>query len=405
MNRLIVTTSLLLITQFVTAQESPITFRTRPQKGLEIVAKDSLFSMQFQFRMQNRAAMLTKSDTDLSPDSYEFRVRRLRLKFEGFIYSPKLTYKVQLSFARGDMDWDGSQFSNINTSVNVVRDAVLYYSPNKHWRFGFGQTKLPGNRQRVISSGDQQFADRSIVNATFTMDRDFGFFAQYGTNYFNVSGAVSSGEGRNTSSSNSGLAYTGRVEYLPFGKFTGKNDYVEGDLEREAKPKLSIGASYSHNQKAVRVGGQLGKDLFSPTDMATASFDVLFKYKGFSWYNEFMHRDAATAITFDAADSSSTSAVYVGYGFLTQMGYLFKSNWEIAARYAEITPFSSVFSNMDFLSVNERKQQHIQAGVSKYLYGHRVKIQANLLYHLTTNLRSNSTTGKYGVIFQVELGI
>ena len=118
-----------------------------------------------------------------------------------------------------------------------------------------------------------------------------------------------------------------------------------------------------------------------------------------------MHRDAGTAITFDADDSTSTSAVYVGYGFLTQLGYLFRNNWEIAARYAEITPFASVYNDAGFTAVNERKQQHIQAGVTKYLYGHRVKIQGNLLYHLTTNMRTDVTTGKYGVIFQVELGI
>jgi len=394
----------LAIAQMTTAQESPISFKTKAQKGLEIVAKDSLFSMQFQFRMQNRAAMLTKSDTDLSPDSYEFRVRRLRLKFEGFIYNPKLTYKLQLSFSRGDMDWDGSQFSTVNTSVNIVRDVVIYYAPNPHWKFGFGQTKLPGNRQRVVSSGDQQFADRSIVNATFTVDRDFGFSAQYSSGHFNVTGAVSSGEGRNSSLSNSGLAYTGRIEYLPFGRFTGKNDYIEGDLEREAKPKLSVGATYSHNERAVRAGGQLGRDLFSPTDMATASIDAIFKYNGFSFYNEFMYRDAATAVTVDA-DSANTAAIYVGYGFLSQVGYLFKNNWEIAARYAEITPFAAVFDHAVFTGVNEKKQQHIQVGVTKYLYGHRVKVQGNLLYHLTTDMRSDLTTGKYGVIFQVELGI
>lgn len=405
MSRLLSTGILITAAQLAVAQKSPVTFQTRIQKGIEVVGRDSLFSMQFQFRMQNRAAMLTTSDKDLTPDSYEFRVRRLRLKLEGFVYNPKLTYKVQLSFSRGDMDWDGSQLSTVNTSVNVVRDAVIYYSPADNLRFGFGQTKLPGNRQRVISSGDQQFADRSVVNATFTIDRDFGFFAQYGRKYFNLSAAVTSGEGRNSVNSNNGLAYTGRVEVLPFGKFTGKNDYVEGDLEREGRPKVSVGLSYCYNQKAVRAGGQLGGDLFSPTDMNTASVDVLFKYRGFSWYNEFMQRAAATPITFSSVDSTNTAAVYAGYGFLTQMGYLFKNNWEVAVRYAEITPFSAIFDNPAFPDVNEPKQQHIQAGVTKYVYGHRVKVQGNLLYNLTTNMRSGMTTGRYGVIFQIELGI
>ncbi len=146
------------------------------------------------------------------------RVRRLRFKFEGFVYNPKLTYYIQLAFSRGDMDFNAAEGSVINNSPNVIRDAVIYYNPTKNLRLGFGQTKLPGNRQRVISSGDQQFADRSIVNATFNIDRDFGFFANYSGHFYNLRGAITSGEGRNSTASNAGLAYTGRVELLPLGK-------------------------------------------------------------------------------------------------------------------------------------------------------------------------------------------
>lgn len=395
----------LIITSFqLTAQKSPILTFTKPQKGIEVIGKDSLFSLRFQFRMQNRAAMLTRSDEDLSAESWEFRVRRLRLKMEGFVYSPKLTYKIQLAFSRGDMDWEMTQSSTVNTSVNVVRDAVIYYEPVESLKFGFGQTKLPGNRQRVISSGDQQFADRSIVNAVFTIDRDFGFFGSYTRNYFGVLGAVTSGEGRNTTQSNSGLSYTGRIELLPFGRFTGKNDYVEGDLEREPKPKLSIGASYNFNDDAVRVGGQLGKDLYTKTDMSTIAVDMVFKYKGFAFYNEFMQRDSKTPVTFNS-DTSKLSTIYTGYGVLSQVSYLFKSNWEVAARFAQILPFEAVYSNPTFASVNEKKQQNIQLGVTKYLYGHRVKVQGNLLYQLTEDLQNRTDAGKFGAIFQIELGI
>lgn len=395
----------LIITSFqLTAQHSGILTFTKPQKGIEIIGKDSLFSVRFQFRMQNRAAMLTRSDEDLSAESWEFRVRRLRLKMEGFVYNPKLTYKIQLAFSRGDMDWEMTQSSTVNTSVNIVRDAVVYYEPIESLKFGFGQTKLPGNRQRVISSGDQQFTDRSIVNAVFTIDRDFGFFATYTQNYFSVMGALTSGEGRNTSQSNSGLSYTGRVEVLPFGRFTGKNDYIEGDLEREQKPKLSIGASYNFNDDAVRVGGQLGKDLYTKTDMSTISLDMIFKYKGFAFYTEFIQRNAKSPVTFNS-DTSKLSSIYVGYGILSQVSYLFKSNWEVAARFAQILPFESVYSNPTFAAVNEKKQQNIQLGVTKYLYGHRVKVQGNLLYQLTEDLKNSTDAGKYGVIFQIELGI
>ncbi|AEA44312.1 porin [Fluviicola taffensis] len=397
--------STLLASNWVFAQKKiDLSILTKPQRGIEFIGKDSLFSLRLQFRMQNRAAMLTRSDTDLSAETYEFRVRRVRLKMEGFVYSPKLTYKLQLAFSRGDMDWDMTQMSQVNTSVNIVRDAVISYEPWKNVKFSFGQTKLPGNRQRVISSGDQQFADRSIVNATFTIDRDFGFFGAYKHKYFAILGSLTSGEGRNSSQSNSGLSYTGRVEVLPFGSFTDKNDYQEGDLEREQKPKLSIGASYNFNDDAVRAGGQLGRDLFVKTDMSTLSLDLLFKYKGFALYTEFMQRNCSNPITY-TSDSLSLQPVYAGNGFLQQVSYCFKSNWEIALRYAEITPFSSIYNNSAFPSINLKKHQEFQLGVTKYIYGHRVKVQGNILYQLVDDLKARTNAGKFGAIFQIELGI
>lgn len=63
-----------------------------------------------------------------------------------------------------------------------MRDAAVRYNCNEHLTFIFGQTKLPGNRQRVISSGEQQFAERSIVNAAFNFDRDFGVQFYYHRN-------------------------------------------------------------------------------------------------------------------------------------------------------------------------------------------------------------------------------
>jgi phosphate-selective porin OprO/OprP len=208
----------------------------KKQKGVGFVTADSTFSLNYQFRIQNRALYTSKSESDLAAESFEFRVRRLRMKFQGFAFNPKLTYYIQLSFSRGDMDWRGPDASAINNSPNVVRDAVIYYTPNSNWRFGLGQTKLPGNRQRVVSSGDLQFYDRSIVNARFNIDRDFGFFGQYNSRYLILKSTVSSGEGRNSELSNNGLAYTGRVELLPMGQFTGENDIVEGDQAREPKP-------------------------------------------------------------------------------------------------------------------------------------------------------------------------
>jgi phosphate-selective porin OprO and OprP len=389
------------------AQTKPaLNFYTKKQKGFGFVTSDSIFSLNFQFRMQNRAMYISKTDTDVAPETFEFRVRRLRLKFAGFVYNPKLTYYIQLSFARGDMDWRGFENSRINSSPNVVRDAVIYYNPNPKLRLGFGQTKLPGNRQRVVSSGDQQFFDRSIVNARFTIDRDFGFFGHYTTKYFIFRGALTSGEGRNSDISNNGLASTGRIEILPFGAFTGENDYVEGDLEREKTLKVSLASTYSHNENALRQSGQLGNDLYDSRTMDAVEIDVLAKYNGWAWYSEFMNRKANDPITFNPANLTQISSVYTGYGVLSQMSYLFKNNFEVAARYAMTRPSSQLFDNSLVPSLNERQMENYEFGVTRYLNGHRLKVQGGLMYSKLTDLRTNSFFDAYwSTTFQVELGI
>lgn len=392
-----------IIFNYFFGQNQPITVLTKCGKGIEIIQKDSLFSLQFQFRMQNRAAYMSNSETDLNPESFEFRVRRLRLRMKGFVFNPKIGYYVQLSFSRGDMDWEGPQGAITNSSPNIVRDAVIYYSPTKSLKFAFGQTKLPGNRQRVISSGNQQFADRSIVNVTFNIDRDFGFFANYERNYFMLKGAITSGEGRNSSKSSKGLNYTGRVELFPFGSFTGDNDECEGDLAREKKPKLVVSGTYNYNHDAIRQGGTLGNDLFSNVNLQNLQLDALFKYKGFALYNEFCKRDASNAVTVNSLGLNRV--VYTGFGMLTQASYLFKNNYEIAGRFAVINPKKEIFDNPSALNLNEKRLEQWQIGVTKYIYGHRLKVQGNLVYHISKDLKNQTQKGQFGAIFQVELGI
>ncbi len=403
---LFISSLLTISTHKVFSQDnSPIIVKTKKENGIELIQKDSLFSMQFQFRMQNRAGYLSKSEEDLTPQEMEFRVRRLRMRLKGFVANPKLTYYVQLSFSRGDMDWEDPNASKYNTSPNIVRDAIIYYEPTNSLKFGFGQTKLPGNRQRVISSGNLQFADRSIVNATYTLDRDFGFFGSFDKNYFSIKAAITSGEGRNSTKSDKGLNYTGRVEILPFGRFTKGNDECEGDLARESTPKLAIAGSFNHNENIVRQSGTLGNDLYSNPDMQNIHLDLLFKYKGFAFYQEYCTRTSQNGITVDTKDPSKTRNVYSGFGSLSQISYLFKNNYEVAFRYATITPESKLYNNTTYPSLNEKKQEHFHLGISKYIYGHRVKVQGNLLYQITKDLKNNSDLKQLGAIFQIELGI
>jgi hypothetical protein len=395
----------LLLSSFGAVSQVSFNSYARKQKGVGLVTSDSTFSLNFQFRIQSRALFTTESKEG-TPGTYEFRVRRLRFKFEGFVYNPKLTYYIQLSFARGDMDFRGYDLSTSNNSPNVIRDAVIFYNPTPKLKLGFGQTKLPGNRERVNSSGDLQFFDRSIMNSRFNIDRDFGFFAHYTMKHLILRASLTSGEGRNSELSNDGLATTGRIELLPFGPFSSGNDYVEGDLAREKTLKVSIGATYSQNAKAIRQAGQLGNDLYETRTLNSVEVDMLVKVKGWAFLSEYMNRITTDPVTVSETDPLKIRTVYEGYGFNNQLSYVFKNNFEIATRYAMAMPSSSLYDNVDYPALLENQFENYELGVTKYLNGHRLKIQGGVMFTQVTNLRTNTFHDSYwSTVFQIELGI
>ncbi|MDX9941752.1 MAG: porin [Bacteroidales bacterium] len=362
-------------------------------KGLGFFDPDSTFGLNLRFRIQNRIGMNTVSASDFSPDQFEANVRRLRLRFDGYLGSSKLTYYLQLSFSRGDQDWDNTGFPSL------VRDAMVFYNFNKKFYMGMGQGKLPGNRQRVTSSGQQQFVDRSLVNAIFNIDRDFGLMAYYhnhlGVFHYNLKGAVSTGEGRNIQRTDKGLAYTLRLELLPLGDFVNDGDFSEGDLEREVSPKLSLGAAYSFNNKAVKSSGQRGSTLTTPTDISSLFFDLIAKYQGWALSSEYANR--SVNLNHGLWSQEPTPHIFTGNGINTQLSYVFPSYWEVAGRYTRVNPHEE-------LQGIEAQTDIYTLGLTKYLRKHRNKFQLNLSYQ-KDQLKPFSDKEFLNIMFQVEVGI
>ncbi len=386
----------LALSQTVVAQnESDERSLLQVQKGISFT-KDSLFSLNMRFRLQNRIGFRTESGEDLSFEQTDFRIRRLRVRLDGFVFNPRIQYYIQLGFSKSDMDLDGGEVAQ------PIRDAILYYHFSPNFYVGLGQAKLPGNRERVISSGNLQFAERSIANSFFTLDRDFGVFAYYtvpsqGKAFFQFKGAISSGEGRNPSVGDRGLSYTGRMEVLPFGKFTNGGDYSEGDLELEARPKLSLGASYNYNESGSRSRGQLGPELYQKRDQRVLIADMMLKYRGWALLGEYFSRNATNPITYNPL--GLRQAVWVGSGQNLQVSKLISKQGELAIRYAQITPKQSI-RNL------EMQREETTLGYTHYVGGHRVKLQGNLGYSWANNQLLLTETANYWFgLFQVEFGI
>lgn len=377
------------------AAQSKKELNTSFKNGIQFATADTSFSLTLRFRVQNRVGYASSSESDFAPKEFDFRVRRMRLRLDGFVLDPRLLYQVQLSFSRADQDWD------VSNVPNVLRDAMIWYQTEHGFSVGIGQGKLPGNRQRVISSGEQQFADRSIVNNALTLDRDVGLFANYSSDNerfaFRIKTAITAGEGRNALPSNKGLAYTGRLELLPLGTFSERNDYSEGDLLHEPRPKISVAVTGHFNGHAMRTGGELGPLLYESRNLSSFIADLLFKYKGWAFSSEYLMRQNDNPKTYDA--NNNLRYVYAGQGLNTQLSYCTAKMWEVALRHSYLTP------QRELEDVELQKTQY-GICVSKYLNKHKVKVQTDFTYeHLQNPSTGAGAGGNFQWRFQVELGI
>ena len=397
---------LLLIASFSIAQD--VKFSTKDNdlklatipyynygRGLGLTSPDSIFQLNIRFRMQNRLGFLNNENEE---NAFDGQVRRLRLRFDGYVGNPKFLYAIQLSFAPGDVGEN-----EVGGNINVIRDAVIFYRPNINWSFAFGQTKLPGNRQRVNSSGALQLTDRSINNARFNLDRDFGFQTYFLNEKqdlfsYNLKSAVSTGNGRNvTKSPDDGFALTGRMELFPLGAFAKDGTNFEGDIAREQKPKLLLAGTFHRNIKARQTQGQLGQDLFEKRTMESVFVDAMLKYNGWSLMSSYMNRTADNPLTFNPLDTTDFNFVYVGEGFDYQLSYIFPTNYEVIGR------FSTQKVNRDIREFTPSTKQY-SVGLTKYFWEHAFKIQSELTLDDLTYFDGSSKTNWY-IRFQVEIGI
>ncbi len=358
---------------------------------INFIAKDSSFSVKFAPRVQSRYQSEWSYDgEDYDPADINFSVRRARLKFGGFAFSPKLKYKIELGLSNRDIS--GANIYNRNTPRYIL-DAVVMWNFHKNFELWAGQTKLPGNIERVVSSANLQLIDRSLLNSKFNIDRDIGIQLRHklrlGGNWIiKEKFSISQGEGRNITEGNiGGLQYTSRLELLPFGEFSSKGDYSQGDLKREKSIKAMFGFTYDINENAVKSRSNMGSYLIQSsgglfeTDITTIFLDGVIKYNGFALTGEYANRDADQIEALEEDGRTKTGSV-VGAGSASniQGSYLFKNNFEITARYTNIN-FKKITRLSDL--------NQITFGVSKYVVGHSLKIQADISLLNASGIKDN----------------
>jgi len=330
------------------SSESPIE-ASYGSKGFRFETRDGNWQTNLQWRAQLRYSNPYGSDPrqmanyeDSSGSSFE--QRRLRMKIGGHGFKPWIKYyfEVDLQPAR-DVDADA-----VSSGARVIDWRIDLAK----WDWGgirMGQWKVDLNRERVDSSGRQQFVERSIVNRIFTMDRQVGI--QLRGRLFEGTMAdmryyagVFNGEGRGVKNNSTDHLYMGRLQW----NFPRPRPQLAANgcgIHREANGLLrQLPASPI---PAPALAGPLPAAVIwmgseKPADATEDQFKIeqavqefAFKYRGFSIQQEW-HRKFVTDRSLNT-ESDMT-------GFYLQSGYFFHNLFdafpaplELAARYAYVS--------------------------------------------------------------------
>jgi phosphate-selective porin OprO/OprP len=342
-------------------------------KGLQYESADGNNFLWFGVRLQARysSSWIDHDDAPGTPDetSTEARLNRGRLKLGGHLITPRLQVYSEYDF----------------TKSNLL-DLRVTYEFAEWLNIRVGQWKSDYNRERIDSSGAQQFVERSIATQWFTIDRQKGIVAsgrlRAGTaldsSYW--FGRVS-GAGRGGDLDDAEGLWMARYQW----NFTKRVlAFSQSDIGRRDKPAGSIAlAAVSgesmYTQFSGAGGGQLPGYVNGESDqyqIDQALFETAWQYKGFSWQQELHWKTVMDTV-------ANTETEYVG-GYM-QAGMFFSEIWEwmpepleFALRYASVEADGGE---------NDGTERDSLIAANWFFHGHRNKLTADI----SRNVRKYAT--------------
>ena len=365
-------------------------------KGFRFETADGNFQTNLQWRAQLRYSYPLDADPR-QLGSFEdtpggsFEPRRLRMKIGGHGFKPWLKYyfEVDLQPAR-DPD------ANAISSAARVIDYRIDIAKREDIGLRVGQWKIDFNRERVDSSGKQQFVERSIVNRIFTLDRQVGvqlrgrLFSETMADMRYFVGAFN-GEGRGTRNVGNDNMYVGRLQW----NFLGKDvPYTQTDVEFTDDPaaSLSFGTATTVGPCTRWSSSGCGSlDGFTNFLLATEDqFEIdqhvqefAFKYRGFSIQQEYHWKNIDDRVE-NIKNELTGGYFQTGY-FFHGLFEAFPKPLELAVRYAFVDEPNAT----DRLLENNREEYSIAA--NWFFNGHRNKLTVDYSYLTIDDAFLNAT--------------
>ena len=356
-------------------------------KGFTLATRDGNWRTNLQWRAQTRFTSPTRSDPRdigdfLATTENTFEARRLRMKIGGHGFRPWIGYYFEV-----DLQPTRSSSSSSSNASSRVIDWRITLDKYDALALRLGQWKIDYNRERVDSSGRQQFVERSIVNRIFTIDRQVGvqlrgrLFKGTPADMRYWAGAFT-GEGRGVRNDDEDLMYMGRVQW----NFLGRDlKWRQTDVEYTKKPTGSLAFAAATNKGRCTRWSSSGcgnlDGFTSPANAVDGQFKVeqmlqefAFKWQGLSIQQEFHWKTVEDRVAGTKSDFTGAYA-QAGY-FFHQLIPAIPEELELAFRYAFVEEPNEVDRSV------ENKREEFSLGANWFFAGHNNKITADFS-HLT----------------------
>jgi len=350
------------------------------QKGLQFDDGTGNNFLWFGVRLQTRWAN-TRVTQDVLPgapvsESSEFALNRGRLKLGGHLLRPAFTFYTEYDFVD-----------------SRLLDLRATYKFTDWLSIRVGQWKSEFNRERIDSSGKQQFVERSVVTPWFTIDRQQAIMAsgrlgkgsRGDTSYW--FGRLS-GAGRGGDTSDADGLWMARAQWNFQGRVLG---FSQSAISRPDKPMGSVAIAAVNGKSGFTAfsskgGGQLPGFSDGASDQYRIEqfmVETAYQHRGFSWQQELHWKSV------DDRLSGEKRRLFGGYAqagmFFSEIYESFPEPLEFALRYARVDPD-------DDLSGDTEKEYTLAS--NWFFNGHRNKLTLDLSHVVRRQAPETDTSNR-----------
>lgn len=408
----------------------PSTLLSGYDKGFYINSSDGNFSfkvngqLQFRFthygtRSENRY-LLPRTRRD---DRTGFDITRLRFAFSGHAHEPALTYFFAISQDQG----------------NAYDTRLLYgwmnYKFSDEFQVKLGRYTLAAGRTRMAADSQQQFVDRSMTDAYYSLGDGTGvrFWGQCANKrvewFLDIHNSTNGPDNRVITNDPSELdgnpAIVGRVIWHALGDDTSQY-WFEGDIDHLQDPYLGIGMHAAFNEddgdrQTTRIAfnrsglfpffrpGGYGLAPLNGARLWQMGADAMFKWQGFSLSGEYFLRFVDIRQAWDrpfaplwrlTGEESTTNSM----GAFVQAGY-FLPIPEHEKKFEAVARIGGMRTNVG----GGEGSWEYSVGLNYYIKGHWMKLQTDVtkIYEMPISDSDSSlaNVNDDGLIWRVQMQV